>query len=102
MDDSEVLKDEEKTSAATDTVTVLYFARLKEAFGRASERILLPSSIDTVGALREHLCARGGVWEAELAAAKPVRVAVNQEIAAAGVRLSAGDEVAFFPPVTGG
>lgn len=89
-------------SARAEAITVLYFARLKEAFGRDSERISLPQSVATVEALREHLRARGGAWEAELAVAKPVRVAVNQEMAAPGVRLGPGDEVAFFPPVTGG
>ena len=88
--------------ARADTITILYFARLKEAFGRASERLALPQSVDTVAALRDHLRARGGAWEAELAVTKPVRVALNQEITAPGARLSPGDEVAFFPPVTGG
>lgn len=102
MDERDVVEDRGMVSARADTITILYFARLKEAFGRASERFALPQSVATVGALREHLRARGGVWEIELAAAKPVRVAVNQEIAAPTARLSPGDEIAFFPPVTGG
>ena len=89
-------------STRVDTITILYFARLKGALGRGSERFALPHSVETVEALREHLRARGGAWETELAASKPVRVAVNQEVAAPGARLSPGDEVAFFPPVTGG
>ena len=48
--------------------------------------------------LREHLRSRGGTWEAELAPTKPVRVAVNQDMAAPGLLLADGDEVAFFPP----
>jgi sulfur-carrier protein len=83
-------------------ITVLYFARLREAFGIERERLPLPPSVQTVGALREHLRGRGGVWETELAAARPVRVAVNQDMASAATALAAGDEVAFFPPVTGG
>jgi molybdopterin synthase sulfur carrier subunit len=102
MNDPDLVKDKQMVSAQADIITVFYFARLKEAFGRASERLPLPPSVDTVGALREHLRARGGAWEAELAAAKPVRVALNQEMAPPGARLSPGDEVAFFPPVTGG
>jgi molybdopterin synthase sulfur carrier subunit len=103
MDDSDLfVQGRGRASAQADTITILYFARLKEAFGRASERVALPQSVDTVGALREHLRARGGAWDTELAVAKPVRVALNQEMAPAGARLSPGDEVAFFPPVTGG
>jgi len=102
MDDSDLVKDKRMVPAQADIITVLYFARLKEAFGRASERLPLPPSVYTVGALREHLRARGGAWEAELAASKPVRVALNQEMAPPDARLSPGDEVAFFPPVTGG
>ena len=102
MDDRDLVKDRGMAAARADTITIFYFARLKEAFGRGSERFALPQSVETIGALREHLRARGGPWEAELAVAKPVRVALNQEIAPSDARLSAGDEVAFFPPVTGG
>ncbi len=83
-------------------VRVLYFARLKEALGRDLERLPLPPGVDTVAALRAHLQARGGVWASELAPGKPVRVAVNQDIASGETHIRAGDEVAFFPPVTGG
>ena len=83
-------------------VTVLYFARLKEALGCGSERVVPPPGTGTVAALREHLRARGGVWDAELAASKPVRVAVNQSMASTDTPIHAGDEIAFFPPVTGG
>jgi len=46
--------------------------------------------------------ARGGAWATALAQGKAVRVAVNQEMAEPSTPLKAGDEVAFFPPVTGG
>jgi molybdopterin synthase sulfur carrier subunit len=84
------------------TVTVLYFARLREALGRSSEQISLPAGRQTVAALRAHLHSRGGPWEVELAADKPVRAAVNQDMAQDETSLAGGDEVAFFPPVTGG
>ena len=102
MDDADLVKDRGLESVTAQTITILYFARLKEVFGRGSERIALPRSVDTVEALREHLRARGGAWEAELALAKPVRVAVNQEMAGPEARIGPDDEVAFFPPVTGG
>ncbi len=84
------------------TVAVLYFARLREALGRESERITLPPGRHSVSALRQYLRARGGVWEAELAPSRPVRVAVNQDMVSGDAALASGDEVAFFPPVTGG
>ncbi|HTT37356.1 MAG TPA: molybdopterin converting factor subunit 1 [Burkholderiales bacterium] len=89
-------------ASQTRTVTVLYFARLKEAFGRGSERIVLPQQVGTVADLRELLRARGGVWEKELAAGRAVRAAVNQDMAEPATPIRDGDEVALFPPVTGG
>ena len=83
-------------------ITVLYFARLREALGLSSERIELPPQVRDLEGLRALLVARGGVWEQELAPSKPVRAAVNQTMAVGDVPVSDGDEVAFFPPVTGG
>jgi molybdopterin synthase sulfur carrier subunit len=102
MDEANLVSDSGVEPVAAHTVTILYFARLKEVFGRGLERIALPGSVGTVEALREHLRARGGPWEAELALTKPVRVAVNQEMAGPEARVGPNDEVAFFPPVTGG
>jgi len=82
-------------------ITVLYFARLREALGRGSERLDLPADIKTVGALRAHLAGRGGEWAGALSG-PAVRVAVNQVMADAATVLADGDEIAFFPPVTGG
>ena len=83
-------------------VTVLYFARLREALGRGSETVALPAAIRDVEGVRAFLVARGGEWEQELASSKPVRAAVNQALADGDTAVSDGDEVAFFPPVTGG
>jgi molybdopterin synthase sulfur carrier subunit len=83
-------------------ITVLYFARLREALGQGSERIELPLNVRDLEGLRALLVARGGAWEQELAPSKPVRAAVNQAMAFGDAPLSDGDEVAFFPPVTGG
>jgi molybdopterin synthase sulfur carrier subunit len=52
--------------------------------------------------LRALLIARGGAWREELAPSKPVRAAINQAMAHGDSPLADGDEVAFFPPVTGG
>jgi molybdopterin synthase sulfur carrier subunit len=80
---------------------VLYFARLRDALGRNREQLELPDD-STVATLIECLNKRGGPWSQELASGRAVRVAVNQEIAARSAALRDGDEVALFPPVTGG
>lgn len=83
-------------------VDLVYLARLRDAFGRASERLELPRDVRTVGELRTLLAARGPAWSEELAPGRAVRVAVNHSLAESPDPLAAGDEVAFFPPVTGG
>ena len=87
-------------------VKILYFASLREQLGRASEEFELPADVSTLGGLRAHLLARGGAWQAALAEGRPVRTAVNQDMVPAAAMdaaiITAGDEIAFFPPVTGG
>ncbi len=84
------------------TISIVYLARLREALGTAGERVELPGDVATAGALRAWLAARGGGFGRELAAGRAVRVAVNHELATPATALRAGDEVAIFPPVTGG
>lgn len=84
------------------TIEVLYFARLREVFGREREQVELPGEVQDVAGLTAWLRSRGDPWERELASGKPVRIAVNQDMAAADTAVGDGDEVAFFPPVTGG
>ena len=81
------------------SVRVLYFAGLREAFGCAGESIELPTDVSTVAALRDLLVGQG---RDKLASVKNLRCAVNQEMAGPDVAIKDGDEVAFFPPVTGG
>ena len=81
-------------------VKVLYFAGLREQLGTSGEDLEVPPS--TVAGLRTRLMARGGVWQSALAHGKALRVAVNQEMAQPSTPVKAGDEIAFFPPVTGG
>jgi molybdopterin synthase sulfur carrier subunit len=83
-------------------ITVLYFARLRETLGTGSERIALPEGVRDLEGLRAMLVARGGSWELELAPSRPVRAAVNQAMARGDTQVADGDEIAFFPPVTGG
>lgn len=83
-------------------VKLLFFARLREDLGTGAEELMLPAGVATVAGLRAHLMARGGAWASTLANNKALRVAVNQEMADPATPVKAGDEVAFFPPVTGG
>jgi len=83
-------------------VKLRFFASLKEQLGREAEEIDVPAGVATVAALRTHLAKRGGEWQVAFAEKRLVRAAVNQEMAPAAAAIKAGDEVAFFPPVTGG
>jgi molybdopterin synthase sulfur carrier subunit len=83
-------------------VTLLYFASLRESLGTSREQVALPSGNSTVSSLLEQLRSRDARWTEAFAAGKPWRVAVNQQMADLATPLKPGDEVAFFPPVTGG
>ena len=81
------------------SVRILYFAGLKEALGMAGETVDLPAGVTSVGALRDWLVGQG---RDALATAKNLRCAVNQDMAKLDAPIQDGDEIAFFPPVTGG
>jgi sulfur-carrier protein len=81
-------------------VKVLYFAGLREQLGTSGEDLEVPPT--TVAGLRSQLMTRGGAWQSALAQGKALRVAVNQEMAQPTTPVKPGDEIAFFPPVTGG
>ena len=81
---------------------ILYFAWLKQKTGTGEENLAPPAGVRTVGALIDHLRAKSSGHAAALADLKLVRVAVNQEFAELDAPVGPNDEVAFFPPVTGG
>lgn len=81
------------------SVKILYFAGLKEKLGLSSETVDVPAGIATVGSLRDWLIGQG---REALASAKNLRCAVNQDMAKLDAAIKDGDEIAFFPPVTGG
>jgi molybdopterin synthase sulfur carrier subunit len=81
---------------------VLYFAWLRSKTGVAEETVTPPPGVATVAGLIEHLKARGGGYAEALGDLSVVRVAVNQEFAELDQAIGAADEVALFPPVTGG
>ncbi len=83
-------------------VTLLYFASVRERVGRSREDVALPPGTPTVASLVEHLRSRDAAYGEAFAPGKTWRVAVNQRMADPATPLKPGDEVAFFPPVTGG
>jgi molybdopterin synthase sulfur carrier subunit len=83
-------------------IKVLYLASLREQVGARDEDLEIPPEVTTVADVRALLQSRGGAWQSALAQGRAVRIAVNQEIALATTPVRQGDEVAFFPPVTGG
>ena len=86
----------------TPDLRILYFAWLRERLGRAEETVRVPEGIGTVEGLVGWLRARGPEYAAAFANPRTVRAAVNQDFAAPDTPVGPGDEVAFFPPVTGG
>lgn len=87
---------------AAASLTILYFAWLRERTGTSQEIITLPSSVGTVAELVEWLAERSPGHASAFTNRRTVRCAVNQDFAEPATRVRPGDEVAFFPPVTGG
>jgi molybdopterin synthase sulfur carrier subunit len=83
-------------------ITIRYFARLREQLGVEQEAIELPDSITNITELKTFLMARGQSWHKTFTSAPSILTAVNQTMASNTQSVSNGDEVAFFPPVTGG
>jgi molybdopterin synthase sulfur carrier subunit len=81
-------------------IQLRFFASLREALG-SSGSLSVPEST-TVGQARELLIARGAPFDAALARGRALRAALNQTLCEESAALSEGDELAFFPPVTGG
>ncbi len=81
-------------------VNVLYFASFREQLGKAQEQ--LPAEFDSVERLLEALAERGETWKQALVNNPNLQIAVNHDVASRETPIKAGDEVAFFPPVTGG
>lgn len=88
------------TPDPSNIVSILYFARLAEQLNCRKESLELPAGVATAGQLREYLVARSDQWLT--LNNTDIRIAVNQEITDATAKIIGGDEVAFFPPVTGG
>jgi len=83
-------------------VQVLYFAWLRQKVGLSEEEVSPPAGVDTIGALADWLATRSPGHAEAFANRASIRCAVNQDFATPDTQVRPGDEVAFFPPVTGG
>ncbi len=81
---------------------LLYFAWLRARIGKGEEEMALPPGVRDVAGLLAHLQGLGGSYAEALADLAVVRVAVNRDYVGRDHPLREGDEVAIFPPVTGG
>ncbi len=83
-------------------ISILYFASLRDRLQQDAEQMDLPPGVSDVSALMQHLRQRGGIWAEIFAKDQPVLCALNQEMARLDAPVNDGDEIGFFPPVTGG
>ncbi|WP_188150176.1 molybdopterin converting factor subunit 1 [Teredinibacter waterburyi] len=90
-----------QTSASKFSLHLLYFASLADTLGRPSETLTPNKNITSVAELRQYLQQHDSRW-ASAAQGATILCAVNQTVARDDTPLRNGDEVAFFPPVTGG
>jgi len=82
-------------------VQLRYFASLREALGIGEEQLALPDNITTVAQLSAWLQTRGTDWQQALGDPR-LHTAINQAVVRPDARIHDGDEIAWFPPVTGG
>lgn len=89
-------------SSNAASIQLVFLARLRERFGVARETYSLAADSTSVAALLAQLRARGRVFADELGEGRAYRVAVNHTVVGGDHAIRSGDEVAIFPPVTGG
>jgi molybdopterin converting factor subunit 1 len=83
-------------------LTILYFAWLREQIGTSRRELPLPEGVTNVGGLMDWLTKTSADHATAFAPNRKVRCAVNQEFAGPDTPVAPGDEIGFFPPVTGG
>ena len=81
-------------------IRLQFFARYRETLGREAEQLEWEPSLQTVEDVRQKLLARGNEWS--VLAERNLMCARNQDLCGLGEPVADGDEVAFFPTVTGG
>lgn len=84
------------------SVTLLYFAWVRERIGKGSETVELPAGVETVGQLMQWLTARGPEFAHAFERPEVIRAAIDKAHARLDSRIAGAREIAFFPPVTGG
>tara|TARA_B100000214_G_scaffold360521_1_gene322998 strand:- start:346 stop:597 length:252 start_codon:yes stop_codon:yes gene_type:complete len=82
-------------------VRIKFFASLRESLG-TSEEIIEINNIKTVGDIKKNLVSRGGIWKKVFEENRVIKIAANKKLVNENFEIKDGDEVAFFPPVTGG
>ncbi len=83
-------------------IDIRYFARYREMLDCAQESMEFSDTLQTAEKLMSLLAQRGDRWSDVFGSDQRVLIAINQDMVQADARISDGDEVAFFPPVTGG
>ncbi len=81
---------------------ILYFGWVRSRIGTSVETMELADGVHDIASLVEHLRGRGGGYAHAFDDAAAIRAAVNQEIVPPDAPVGDGDEIAFFPPMTGG
>ena len=81
---------------------LLYFASLRETLDSDKEQLDLPDNVTNIAELKNLLAARGGMWAGSFTNTTSLLVSVNQQMANDESEIKNSDEIAFFPPVTGG
>jgi sulfur-carrier protein len=83
-------------------MNILYFALIRESIGKSSENIQLPDDVSNVKELIEHLEVKGENYKNAFSQPDLIRIAINQEYVGLDHEVDDRDEVALFPPMTGG
>lgn len=83
-------------------IEVLYFASLREALNVDKEQLEIPAEVSSIAQLKAYLSARGDIWLDSFSNNISLLVSINQQMATENSPIADGDEIAFFPPVTGG
>ena len=83
-------------------INIVYFAKLRDSLKISGEEVNVPANICRIEDLMLWLSQRGKQWEVEFTGNQQLRAAVNLLLVKPDASIKNGDEVAFFPPVTGG
>lgn len=84
------------------SVNILYFASFRERLKLDNETLELDDSIKNIDDLKQLLASRDNAWQDVFSADNNILISINQNMAKAHSLISNNDEIAFFPPVTGG